>query len=145
MGSLLKAASCLLGRGVAPAVLVALAMRRPGEVGEFIGEGTLAQLDALLRQLEAIALAGEVALLLEAHHERPESLGGDRQEPGELGCGGALREPLRAHPVHRLENLLPNLEGLQLAHRAPPLAGASVPSGLLARPAVAPTGRPLAP
>src|SRR5262245_16372580 len=109
MGSLLQTARGLLGRGVAPAVLVAFAVSRSREIGELVGEGTLAQLGALLRQPEAIALPLEVALLLEAHHERTECLRRHRQESGELRGRGSLGETLGTHPVHRLQYLFSNL------------------------------------
>src|SRR6266540_4228714 len=57
LGPLLQATGRLLGRLVAPAVLVALAVGRAGEVGELLRERALAGLRARVRQAVAAVTA----------------------------------------------------------------------------------------
>src|SRR5262245_26067355 len=124
MGPLLQALRRLLGGGMAPAVFVTLAVRGPREVGELVGEGALAELLSLCGQPEAVALDLEIALVGEAHEELADGRGRHREEARKLGGGRALGEALGAHPVHRLQHLVANLERLELAHQDPPLAPA---------------------
>src|SRR3712207_6065272 len=81
--ALLQAARRLLGRVVAPAIVVALAMPRLRHVGELLGERALAALQAAVGHPEAgsgrleVAVAGEA---LEVRRQRPRR---HRQEAGE--------------------------------------------------------------
>src|SRR5262245_46378642 len=98
MRPLLETACGFLGRRVTPAVLVALAVCRPGEVGELVSEGPLAELCALLGQPEPVLIELEVALLREADQEGAECRRRNGQESGKLRRGRALGQSFGAHP-----------------------------------------------
>src|SRR5918992_2320664 len=99
--SLLQAPRRLLGRVVAPAVVVALAVGGLRKVGELLGEGALAQL--LASGAEAPAAAGGlyVAVGAEALEIRTESRGRDGEKTRKLVRIGCFGEALGAHPIHR--------------------------------------------
>src|SRR5215210_6852211 len=121
-GSLLQAPRRLLGRVVAPAVVVAFPVGRFREVGELLGEGALAHLLAAGAEPPAAAGGLYVAVGAEALQVRAEGRGWDRQKARKLVRAGCLGEALRAHPVHRLEHLVADAKRLELAHGPAPFA-----------------------
>src|SRR5687767_5188302 len=106
---LLEAASGLLRRVVAPAVLVALAVRLSGQPGELLREAALAGLPSELAQPEANLRRLEIALGHEALEVGRERRRGDGQEAGEVLGARLLQQPLGVQPVHGLEHLLADL------------------------------------
>src|SRR5215211_9525049 len=92
--ALLQAAGCLLGRVVAPAVLVALAVALTGHVGELVRERALALVLAVRRQRHAGAGALEQTVGDEALEVRRERFGGHGEEAGELLLGRRVGDAL---------------------------------------------------
>src|SRR5918995_5156785 len=117
MRPLLEAAGRLLGRGVAPAVLVALSVSRTGQVRELVREGALAELLAPRSEPEPLTVRVEITVVAEPHQEATDEWLGNRQEARELWHGGPPGEAFRSHPVHRLQNLVADPKGLELIHR----------------------------
>src|SRR5215210_511545 len=81
-----------------------------------LGEGPLARLLPRRAQAPAVRATLEVAVAPEALQVGAERGGRDGEEAGELVSGRRLRQSLRAHPVHGLEQLVPNPQRLELAH-----------------------------
>src|SRR5262249_13577469 len=105
-GSLIEAPCRLFGRVGAPAVLVALATGRPGQISELLGKAALARLLAASGERVALAAQGQPAVDHEAVEVRGQRLGWNGEEARKLTRPRSVREPLGAHPVHRLQHLV---------------------------------------
>src|SRR3954452_13082226 len=119
-GTILQAPRRLLGRVVAPAVLVALAVAGARHVGELVGERALGLAAPALAEAVALAVALEVPVADHPLEDRRERRGLDGQEADELDRGGRVGQPLGVHPVHRLQHVVADAAELELVHQPPP-------------------------
>src|SRR5262245_15819973 len=117
-GSLLQTASRLLGRVMTPAVVVALAVSRPCQIGELVGEGSLAEQRPGLGERVAALYPPKVAVGHETLQVRNQRLHRHREEARELARRVGAGQPLGVHPVHGLEHLVADPERFELAHPA---------------------------
>src|SRR5919201_3364479 len=116
----LETARRLLGRLVAPAVLVALAVRLTGQPGELVRERPLAELFPLRRHPVAAAGVLEVAVADKPVEIDGQRRRGDGEEAGELLGRRRVCEPLAGEPVHRLQHLFADLQRVELTHATSP-------------------------
>src|SRR4051794_34801898 len=99
-GTILQAPRRLLGRVVAPAVLVALAVAGARHVGELVGERAFGLAAPALAEAVALAVALEVPVADHPLEDRRQRRGLDGQEADELDRGGGGGPPPRARPLH---------------------------------------------
>src|SRR5437899_1014999 len=115
---LLEAPRRLLGRLVAPAIVVALTVCLAGETCELLGERALAELRPFGCQAEAVAVALEIPVGHETLEIRLERRLRHGEEARQLGGGGPIAEAFRRNPVHRLQHVVADAQDVELAHSA---------------------------
>ncbi len=100
----------LVDRGMAPAVIAALAVSRLGQIGEGVGELTRPLFEPERRQRIPVAVADQVALVgVSIELGQPDG-GIDPEESLDETRVGDVAEPLAPQPVHDLQDLAPPVE-----------------------------------